>query len=180
MTLVTSHMRGTSRVRLGQLWILEASWQSDAMPEGPDTLVRSPDLHQEIDNRYVVEKQPRRVSWGPELALEGARTLNAEPVSSCYEQHVVRVWCHRFMTGVTKSWLNIVSVISTRCASIMKMNREASGIDCYLLWHLNENPLERSCKWICYHPNEAICVSSSLVAISVANDSADVTRIYLK
>ena len=61
------------------------------MPEGPDTLVRSPDLHREIDNRYVVEKQPRRVSWGPELALEGARTLNAEPVSSCYEQHVVRV-----------------------------------------------------------------------------------------
>ena len=57
------------------------------MPEGPDTLVRSADLHQEIDNRYVVEKQTRRVSWGPELALEGVRTLNLEPVSSCYEQH---------------------------------------------------------------------------------------------
>ena len=55
------------------------------MPEGPDTLVRSPDLHQEIDNRYVVEKQPRRVSWDPELALEGTETLNLEPVSSCYE-----------------------------------------------------------------------------------------------
>ena len=51
------------------------------MPEGPDTLVRSPDLHQEIDNRYVVEKQPRRVSWGPELALGEALTINLEPVS---------------------------------------------------------------------------------------------------
>ena len=66
------------------------------MPEGPDTLVRSPNLHQEIDNRYVVEKQPRRVSWGPELALGAAWTLNLEPVSSSYEQHagsdVIILW----------------------------------------------------------------------------------------
>ena len=48
--------------------------ESDTMPEGPETLVRSPDLHQEIDNRYVVEKQPRRVSWSPELDLAGAGT----------------------------------------------------------------------------------------------------------
>ena len=83
--------------------ILKASWQSDAMPEGPDTLVRSPDLHQEIDNRYVVEKQPRRVSWSPELALGGAGTLNLEPVLSCFERHAVSVWCHHFMARVNQN-----------------------------------------------------------------------------
>ena len=81
VTLVTFIWEAQAVTRLGQLWILKVAWQSDAMPEGPDTLVRSPDLHREIDNRYVVEKQPRRVSWCPELALEEAWTLNLEPVS---------------------------------------------------------------------------------------------------
>ena len=37
----------------------EVSQQSDNMPEAPE---RSPEIQQHIDNRYVMEKQTRRVS----------------------------------------------------------------------------------------------------------------------